>query len=232
MRLLVSVADAAEACAARDGGADIIDAKDPSTGALEPVSLDAFARIRAAVGDASPVSAAIGDAWDEAAIFQRARDFANAGAAFVKVGFVPDCSAERAAGLLRATVDAAGTSCHVVVVAYADDRPSLEHSAWMRDAALRAGASGVLLDTRDKSGPGLSALTGREALRAWVTTMASSGLEVALAGRLRLEDLPLMREAGADIAGVRGAACAGGRVGPVSAALVRALLLRAREIED
>ena len=36
MKLLVSVADAAEARAAIEGGADIIDAKDPTTGALGP----------------------------------------------------------------------------------------------------------------------------------------------------------------------------------------------------
>jgi uncharacterized protein (UPF0264 family) len=38
MQLLVSVADAREARAARLGGADVIDAKDPSRGALGSVS--------------------------------------------------------------------------------------------------------------------------------------------------------------------------------------------------
>ena len=47
MKLLVSVSNADEARSAVLGGADIIDAKDPSMGALGAVGLDAFARIRA-----------------------------------------------------------------------------------------------------------------------------------------------------------------------------------------
>ena len=38
-----------------------------------------------------------------------------------------------------------------------------------------------------------------------------AGLEVALAGALRAEDLPVVRDTGADIAGVRSAVCADGR---------------------
>ena len=38
MRLLVSVMDASEALAALEGGADLIDAKDPLAGALGPVT--------------------------------------------------------------------------------------------------------------------------------------------------------------------------------------------------
>jgi uncharacterized protein (UPF0264 family) len=223
MRLLVSVADAVEARAARDGGADIIDAKDPTTGSLEPVSLSTFEQIRAAIADAAPVSAAIGDASDEAAIARRARDFSRAGATFVKVGFAPGCDTARAAGLLRAAADAAGACCRVIAVAYADDRPSLDATRWIRDAATQGGASGVLLDTRNKTGPGLGLLTDRATLQAWVAAMALCGLEVALAGRLGVDDLEVVRDAGADVAGVRGAACTGGRRGRVSAALVRQL---------
>ena len=54
MKLLVSVADAEEAVAARDGGADLIDAKDPSSGALGAVSLPTLSEIHAAVA-AGPV---------------------------------------------------------------------------------------------------------------------------------------------------------------------------------
>src|SRR5579872_4969748 len=59
MKLLVSVADAADATAAMDGGADIIDAKDPSRGPLGPVAPEALAAIIASVGGRRPVSAAL-----------------------------------------------------------------------------------------------------------------------------------------------------------------------------
>jgi hypothetical protein len=46
---------------------------------------------------------------------------------------------------------------------------------------------------------------------------------VALAGKLQADDLAFVRDAGADIAGVRGAACDGARTGRVSAEKVRQL---------
>ena len=49
-------------------------------------------------------------------------------------------------------------------------------------------------------------------------------LMVALAGRISAEDLSFAYEAGAEIAGVRGAACECGREGPVREERVRALV--------
>src|SRR5688572_1266699 len=87
LRLLVSVASAAEASAALAGGANVIDAKDPRTGALGAVSVDVLRQIHAAVAGARFVTAAIGDAADEAETERVAGTFAAAGAALVKVGF-------------------------------------------------------------------------------------------------------------------------------------------------
>jgi uncharacterized protein (UPF0264 family) len=57
-----------------------------------------------------------------------------------------------------------------------------------------------------------------------VAAAHATGLQVALAGALRAEDLPVVRATGADIAGVRSAACSDGRrSGPLDAARVRAL---------
>ena len=68
MQLLVSVANAIEARQALEGGADLIDAKDPSAGALGAVSLDALRQIRDAVSGRCVVSAALGDAIEEEGI--------------------------------------------------------------------------------------------------------------------------------------------------------------------
>jgi (5-formylfuran-3-yl)methyl phosphate synthase len=52
----------------------------------------------------------------------------------------------------------------------------------------------------------------------------AAGLQVALAGALRAEDLPVVRETGADIAGVRSAACRDSlRAGHLDPERVRAL---------
>jgi len=228
MQLLVSVASAAEASAALAGGADFIDAKDPLKGALGAVSEEILRDIHGAVGGVRPVTAALGDAADEAEIEAAACVFAATGAAFVKVGFAGTISVPRAVALTMAAVRGAAASgkggCGVVAVAYADaDRVASLAAGALVDVAARAGARGVLLDTADKAGPGLRGLVAPAALAKWVAEAQEGGLLVALAGRLTSDDLAFVRDAGADIAGVRGAACDGGRSGDVSPAKVRLL---------
>jgi uncharacterized protein (UPF0264 family) len=226
MQLLVSVRDANEAVAALAGGADVVDAKEPSAGALGAVSADAFAAIVQAVGGVRPVTAAIGDAACERTVEATARSFAHAGAAMVKVGFAGIADAESATALLRAArrgVERAGCGT-VVAVAYADAAhvgalPPASVVACARDA----GVQGVLIDTAGKDGPSLLGAMSGEALATWVDEARSAGLLVALAGRLTLDALPTLRPLGADVVGVRGAACEGGRGGRVSQARVRAL---------
>ena len=231
MRLLVSVADAVEASAALAGGADLIDAKNPLTGALGAVSADVLREIHATVAGARLVTAAIGDAADETEVERAAGEFAAAGATLVKVGFAGITSASRVGTLITAAVRGAragsGGAGGVVAVAYADAGrvASLAARAFV-DVAARAGATGVLLDTADKSGPGLRGLMTPTALAFWVAGAHDAGLLVALAGKLNADDLGYVRDAGADVAGVRGAACVGGRTGRVSSD--RVALLRER----
>jgi uncharacterized protein (UPF0264 family) len=228
MQLLVSVARAEEVSAALAGGADIVDAKDPGTGALGAVAVDVLRAIHAAVGGRRPVTAAIGDATGEAAIERTASAFAAAGAAFVKVGFAGLASPAHVAALTaaarRGACAGSGGHAGVIVVAYADaERAASLAPAALMDVAARTGARGVLLDTADKGGPGLTALVAPGALAAWVARAHASGLLVALAGKLTADDFPVVRDAGADIVGVRGAACDAGRTGQVSADRVRQL---------
>jgi uncharacterized protein (UPF0264 family) len=90
-----------------------------------------------------------------------------------------------------------------------------------------AGAAGVrvcLLDTAIKDGRGLLDWLSPDELTSFVDDARAGGLEVALAGALRAEDLPVVGATGADIAGVRSAACADGRrTGALDPSRVRAL---------
>jgi uncharacterized protein (UPF0264 family) len=214
MQLLVSVANGADASAALAGGADIVDAKNPRAGALGAVSRDALMDIHIAVGGARPVTAAIGDAGDEAAIERLSFEFAALGTSLVKVGFGGISSTERVAALIAAArrgVETGGRGqCGLVAVGYADDSAGVAPAALVAIAA-REGARGVLLDTADKRGPGLQALIDPRTLAAWVAHAHHHGLLVALAGKLTADDLPFVRDVGADVAGVRGAACEGDR---------------------
>jgi uncharacterized protein (UPF0264 family) len=260
MRLLVSVASGADASAALAGGADVIDAKDPFRGALGAVSLETLRDIHSAVSGAQPVSAALGDATDEASIARDAHAFIAAGALFVKVGFL-GVNCERIAGLIAAAVQGARTGTRelrgddrapqarpgthqrpkgtvspsgpaaspgsVIAVQYADMTPvAAPASLAFIASAAHVGAAGVLLDTANKRGPGLRGLVAPAILGAWIAAAHNAGLLVAVAGKLTVDDLSFVSDAGADIAGVRGAACERGRTGRVTAKRVG--LLRAR----
>jgi uncharacterized protein (UPF0264 family) len=112
----------------------------------------------------------------------------------------------------------------VIVTAYADHprAGSLDPAALLAVAADE-GARGILIDTADKTGPGLIELVSRMTLASWTNAARARGLLVALAGRLSADDLAVTRRAGADVAGVRGAACEGGRGGQVERRLVERL---------
>ena len=224
MRLLVSVRNAGEAAIARSGGADIIDAKEPAAGALGAVQLATFHTIVDVVSAACPVTAALGDAVDERAIEHTAASYARAGASLVKVGFAGIASPSRVVSLLAAARAGAAGDAGVIATAYADaDRVASLNPLAMIDAAAAAGAAGILLDTADKQGPGLPGLMSPATLSAWVNRARDVRLVVALAGKLTEADVGMVVDTGADIVGVRGAACDNGRTGQIAAARVRAL---------
>jgi uncharacterized protein (UPF0264 family) len=228
MRLLVSVRNAEEARAALAGGAEIIDAKEPSLGALGAVDIEALREIVATVNGMRPVSAALGDSGDATWLATAARAAAEAGATFVKVGFadIRDSGAVRAR-LARVMEGALlpSSPCAVVAVAYADwDEVGGAAPQTVLAAAAAEGAMGVLVDTVRKDGAGLFRCLGRAALGSLVRDARARSLMVALAGRISIEDLTFAYEAGAEIVGVRGAACEQGREGRVREGRVRELV--------
>jgi (5-formylfuran-3-yl)methyl phosphate synthase len=227
MRLLVSVVDAGEAREAAAAGADIVDVKNPAEGSLGAPSPAVIADVRGAVPAGLPVSAAIGDMPNlpgTAAL--AALGAARSGATFVKVGLWGVSTEPDAVDLLRAVVDGVPGAL-VVAAAYADSR-RVPHAPLPPERLPRvARAAGVrvcLLDTAVKDGRGLLEWLAPDALTSLVADAHAAGLQVALAGALRADDLPVVRDTGADIAGVRSAACRDGRrSGRLDAERVRAL---------
>jgi hypothetical protein len=227
MKLLVSVMDAGEARAAAEAGADIVDVKNPAEGSLGAPAPDVIAAVRAAVPAGAPVSVAIGDMPNlpgTAAL--AAAGAARSGATFVKVGLWGTSTEAEAVELLRA-VRGGAAGAIVVAGAYADARrvPHAPLAPELLPRVARAAGVGVcLLDTAIKDGRGLLEWLSPGALSALVAEVHALGLEIALAGALRAENLLTVLETGADIAGVRGAACADGRrSGPLDPERVRAL---------
>jgi uncharacterized protein (UPF0264 family) len=111
----------------------------------------------------------------------------------------------------------------IVAVAYADEGIWVEKPNLFVAAAAAGGASGVLLDTARKEGPGLCALLPLGLITDWVSAAHAAGLTMAVAGRLTAGDLLRLASCEPDVVGVRGAACNGGRRGPVTAENVMTL---------
>jgi (5-formylfuran-3-yl)methyl phosphate synthase len=225
MRLLVSVTDADEARIAVEAGVDIVDVKNPAEGSLGAPRPGVIGRVREIVPPERPVSAAIGDLPGlpgTAAL--AALGAARSGAAYVKVGLWGTSGTDEAVAVLLAVREAVDRGAAVVAAAYADaervsGRPLPPGE--VVEAACRAGVGGCLLDTAVKDGRGLFEWLTPEALGALVAEGHAAGLEMALAGALRAEDLSVVRSIGADIAGVRSAACRDGRrTAPLDAARI------------
>lgn len=224
LRLLVSVRDASEALVAAAGGADLIDFKEPSDGALgglRPEAAQTVLRALREAGHAQPVSATIGDHaphWTPDAVQERIAAMAATGVDWVKVGIGPGMARPADWLALFATLPAA-----VVPVFIVDQ--GLEPGLW-REACRRFAL--LMLDTDDKRGGSLPERLGEPLLAEAMAVARVHGAQVGLAGALRLEHVPLLRRLGCDYAGFRSAVCDGPREGRLSATRLAALCTAAR----
>ncbi len=239
MRLLVSVRNADEARIAVEAGADIIDAKEPAQGVLGAVDAETLRAIGVAVAQRRPLSAALGDFREGSSSVSIARAIhaaADVRVRFVKVGI--DCARldilPKDCGHLLEALQyemTAGTHCDVVLGVFAD--ASQHRDGAMQsviDVAIRTRPlsehcriTGVLLDTLSKDGRTLFDFMAVDRIATWVKTAHEAELFVALAGSLAAGHVGMARDTGADVMGVRGAACDGGRGSRISADRVRGL---------
>ncbi len=225
--MLASVRDLAEAKLALACGADWIDIKDPEQGALGAASAATVSAIVAWVDGRRPVSATIGDCWDEPQVIPaRARLMCEAGVDYVKAGL--NAARVEAATVAHLTA-AVETGARVIVVCMAESPPGANEL----EALAATGISGVMLDTANKAGPGLTALLSPTVLAGFVAQARACGVLSGLAGRLSSDDIEPLAALGADYLGFRIAVCDGavrqGGLSTVRLKAVRAALRRALE---
>ncbi|MFL5474622.1 MAG: (5-formylfuran-3-yl)methyl phosphate synthase [Gemmatimonadales bacterium] len=231
MRLLASVRSVNEVEAAVSGGADIIDAKEPSSGSLGAVAPAIFARIQARVPVDLELSAALGDAASSLEVrnsIAGLRVVPRSAPVYLKLGFSGVRSPERLRALLEvACAAAAETGCpppRIIAVAYADhENAGCADPGTVWDAAAAAGVAGILIDTWSKGSRHLFDWIEPERLRDLVDQARRAGLLTALAGGLGPEQLPGVSRVDPDIVGFRGALCPKGRQGKVSQLRVKQL---------
>jgi uncharacterized protein (UPF0264 family) len=222
IRLLVSVCTAEEAEAALVGGADIIDVKEPTAGALGRADAAVWRQVLAVVGERVPVSVALGELSEVTSLSPL-----PAGLSWAKVGLAGEGCRQDWPLRLRSLAERLRPT-PLVPVAYADwqraDAPSVEAIlTW----TLSHAGSAVLVDTWRKDGRRLLDWLPLECL-ASVRRHVPAPVLLALAGRLRLRDVRQLVSVYPDIIAVRGLVCAGSqRQGQVShhrVATVRRLL--------
>lgn len=198
--MLASVSDVFEAALAIDHGVGWIDIKDPRRGALGALQAAEIGVIVQHVRGRLPVSATIGDCWDAPEVVPaRVERAAAAGVDYVKVGLNLMKSKKHVPVLEHC----AARGHRLIVVCMAECPPD--------ERAIRAiaavGIAGIMLDTADKSGPGLTDLLEISEIERFVALGRELGMLTGLAGRLYLSDIPALLPVGADYLGFRSVLC-------------------------
>lgn len=208
--LLVSVRDAIEALDALEGGASLIDVKEPNRGALGPADRQTIECIVRAIGGRVPVSIALGELLDEKPSFDR-QDL-PAGISFAKVGLSGCLDQPDWTDSLAAMIDRWPPSVTPVAVAYAD--PQIARSPGVDeviDMAVRVGCPLLLIDTFGKQSGDLMECMGADRLREICKKARSCQLGLALAGSLDAKTIGKLADICPDWFAVRGAVCVGHR---------------------
>lgn len=212
MKLLISPKNEKEAVEAISGGADIIDVKNPHEGPLGASFPWIIKRIRQITPTNIEVSCTIGEEPNHPGSMALASLGAAAtGVNYIKAGLYGLRTAKEAVRLMRNVTKAAkeyNPSIKVVASGYADaGRISTVDPLLVPKIAHEAQADIAMIDTAIKDGKSLFTFLTKPQLRHFVEATHNYGLKAALAGSLKKEDLPLVHALGADVVGLRGAAC-------------------------
>jgi (5-formylfuran-3-yl)methyl phosphate synthase len=228
MQLMISVLSAEEAKEAAEAGANILDVKNPAEGSLGAQFPGVIKQVKNGSGGLVKVSAAIGDMPNlPGTASLAALGAAVCGADYVKIGLFGPYTETESIYLLREVRQALCDYPTVAIIAagYADaERAGTLNPLWLPDIAASAGINGCMLDTAIKDGHNLFDFITPEVLRTLGKEAHANGLLFGLAGALREQDLLIICDLGADVAGVRTAVCRDRqRSSPLDAEKVRRL---------
>lgn len=202
-QFLASVRDAAEASLALQAGADLIDFKEPSAGALGAVDIELLAKAVRLIAGRAKTSATVGDLpMDSKTLREAVTRVGASGVDYVKLGAFPDPHAEAALAELAQI-----TRQHkLIVVLFADAMPDFDAIA----LAAAIGAHGVMLDTMSKTGQSLLHHLEIEGIACFVSRARGHGLMAGLAGSLKARHVAPLLALQPDLLGFRSALCRDG----------------------
>jgi (5-formylfuran-3-yl)methyl phosphate synthase len=199
-RLLVSVNCLQEAQLAYRSGADIIDMKQPSRGALGALDYNEVEAIVKALPENAVTSATIGDLpMTPAAILPAVQAMSATGVDFVKIGFFPEFDPMQTLAELRPI----SRNSALIAVLFADS----EIDNALLPQLAQHGFRGVMLDTQIKTSGSLRHILSPATLERFTLQAKQLHMLCGLAGSLRISDIEALLPLQADYLGFRGGLC-------------------------
>jgi len=213
--LLISPINTQEAREAIDGGADIVDVKNPKEGSLGANFPWVIKKIREMTPNDLKVSATLGDVpYKPGTVSLAAAGAVVSGADYIKVGLYGTKNYSEALEVMENVVKTAhefNDNVTVVAAGYADaHRVGAVDPMEIPRVAGDSGADLAMVDTAVKDGKTLFDFMNEETLSKFNEETHKYGLQSALAGSVKEEQLSLLADLGCDVVGIRGAACIGG----------------------
>jgi len=213
--LLISPINTEEAHEAIEGGADIIDVKNPKEGSLGANFPWVIKSIREMTPEDMLVSATVGDVpYKPGTVSLAALGAAVSGADYIKVGLYGTKNYDEALEVMKnvvKTVNEYSADAIVVASGYADaHRIGALDPMEIPKVAADAGADLAMVDTAVKDGKTLFDFMNEEKIARFNNEIHIYGLKSALAGSVKKEQLRTLYNLGTDVVGIRGAACVGG----------------------
>ncbi len=238
MKLLISPKNEIEALEAIAGGADIIDVKNPKEGPLGANFPWIIRQIKHLTPANIELSCTLGEMPNlPGSMALAAFGAATIGVNYVKAGLYGLKTLKEAVYLMQSITKAVkdfNPPVKVVASGYADSpKIGTVDPLLVPKIAFDAQTDIAMIDTAIKDGNNLFTFLTKSQLQGFVDEAHDYGLKVALAGSLQKKDLPMVYNLGADIVGLRGAACTmSDRVnGQISREKVRELVEVVRRVE-
>lgn len=215
MLLLISPINTQEALEAIEGGADIVDVKNPKEGSLGANFPWIIQEVREMTPEDMMVSATLGDVpYKPGTVSLAAMGALVSGADYIKVGLYGTSSYGEALEVMEnvvKTIRKNSSKAVVVASGYADaHRVGAVDPMEIPKVAADSGADLAMVDTAVKDGKTLLDFMDMDKLNKFVSEIHDYGLKSALAGSVKKEQLKPLYDIGCDVVGIRGAACTGG----------------------
>ncbi|MDP2837478.1 MAG: (5-formylfuran-3-yl)methyl phosphate synthase [Methanobacteriaceae archaeon] len=215
MLLLISPINTDEALEAIEGGADIVDVKNPKEGSLGASFPWIIKGVREMTPEDMLVSATLGDVpYKPGTVSLAAMGALVSGADYIKVGLYGTKNYDEALEVMEnvvRTVRENSSDAVVVASGYADaHRVGAIDPMEIPKVAAEAGADLAMVDTAVKDGKTLFDFMDMDDLQKFVNEIHDYGLKSALAGSVKKDQLKPLYDINCDVVGVRGAACIGG----------------------